>query len=100
MRGLILCCCLLLVGCISRGPAYTYDVSSRVVLLNATSPQARYYAFKAVTHEYQDYTVSWTIPQMVERYVRFSTPNSFIGYPAPGWLQGFDLNELSAVHQP
>jgi len=100
MRLFIVWCCLILAGCAGRAPTYTYDVASRVALLNATDTSAQYYSFKAVTHESQGYPVSWGIPQLVERAVRFSTPNSFIAYPAPNWLRTFDLNLLESQLGP
>ena len=86
--------CLLLAGCSSLGESYQYNSMSRVVLLNATASSARYYSFKAVSNEMQAYPVTWGIPGVVERSVRFTTPNAFLSYPAPDWLQNMDLQML------
>lgn len=96
IRLFIICCCLTVAGCAGLGPKYKYDATTRVALLNATNTSAQYYSFKAVTHEFREYPVNWAIPQRVEQSVRFSTPNSFVGYPAPGWLRTFDLNRLES----
>ena len=99
-RYLVLVCCVIVAGCTGRGSAYTYDSMTRVALLNATSPSAQYYSFKAVTNEVREYPVNWGVPQLVERSVRFNTPNAFLGYPAPGWLRTMDLLILKSQLGP